>query len=144
LRRMEVCNLDLLSIHWDDECIMVKGKGRVDEDEVHLPTPTLDSLREWVKYRGDEPGPLFMSFGPDHLPTGKRLGKNGLYKICKGFGVRPHGFRHTAITTALDNTAGDVVAVAAFSRHRNLEMVQVYDDKSEERGRGVAEGVAVK
>jgi integrase/recombinase XerC len=44
--------------------------------------------------------------------------------VCK-----PHGLRHTAITTALDRTNGNVREVAHFSRHKNPATVFIYDDR---------------
>ncbi|MCE9635880.1 MAG: hypothetical protein K8T90_09260 [Planctomycetes bacterium] len=43
-------------------------------------------------------------------------------------GLHPHGLRHTAITTALDATSGDVRRVQRFSRHRDARVLQRYDD----------------
>ena len=59
---------------------------------------------------------------------------SGIYKrvlaLAKRVGVKtpPHGLRHTAITRALDLTGGNVRMVKGFSRHANLETLQVYDD----------------
>ena len=43
--------------------------------------------------------------------------------------VRPHGLRHTAITTALDASGGNIREAAKFSRHQRLETVLIYDDR---------------
>ncbi|MFO0713608.1 MAG: hypothetical protein U0353_27395 [Sandaracinus sp.] len=47
-----------------------------------------------------------------------------------GFALRvtPHGFRHSAITMALEGTSGDVRRVAKLSRHVKLDTVLRYDD----------------
>ena len=42
--------------------------------------------------------------------------------------TRPHGLRHTAITTVLDRNGGNVREGARFSRHKNLDTLGKYDD----------------
>ena len=44
--------------------------------------------------------------------------------------MRPHGLRHTAVTTALDATNGDVRSVRRFSRHADIGTVLIYDDET--------------
>lgn len=39
-----------------------------------------------------------------------------------------HGLRHTFVTRLVKYFNGDVTKVAQFSRHRSLEMVQIYND----------------
>jgi integrase/recombinase XerC len=42
--------------------------------------------------------------------------------------MSPHRVRHSAITTALDVTGGDVQRVQKLSRHANLNTLIIYDD----------------
>ena len=42
--------------------------------------------------------------------------------------MSPHRIRHSAITTALDKTDGDVRKVQKLSRHANLNTLMIYDD----------------
>jgi hypothetical protein len=56
--------------------------------------------------------------------------------------VRPHGFRHHAITRALDLTSGDLRRVQRFSRHRDPRTVLRYDDNRRDLGGEVASLVA--
>ena len=42
--------------------------------------------------------------------------------------MSPHRIRHSAITTALDVTGGDVRRVQKLSRHSNLNTLMIYDD----------------
>lgn len=53
----------------------------------------------------------------------------------------PHGLRHSAITTALDET-NDPRAVRSFSRHAKWETLMLYDDKRRDLGGKVAEQLA--
>jgi integrase/recombinase XerC len=59
-----------------------------------------------------------------------------------GLTVRPHGLRHLAITSALDLTKGDVRAVQKFSRHRDMRVLNTYDDNRRDLAGDVARLVA--
>jgi integrase len=72
-----------------------------------------------------------LSFSKDHS-VGRRL----------GFKVWPHGLRHAAITEALDLTGGNVRAVQRFSRHRDVRVLERYDDNRKDLGGEVAKQVA--
>jgi integrase len=50
-------------------------------------------------------------------------------KLFHSIGIKKniHGFRHFYITTLLNNL--DVRTVRKFSRHKNLEMLIIYDDE---------------
>jgi integrase/recombinase XerC len=71
-----------------------------------------------------------------------------LYSIVKkhgdtaGVDVRPHGLRHTAITSALENTNGDIRKTQKFARLRDVNSVLVYDDCREDVAGQVAELVS--
>src|SRR5207245_11492415 len=77
-----------------------------------------------------------------------RLTAIGLYgMVCElgrrlGFKVWPHGLRHAAITEALDLTGGNVRAVQRFSRHRDVRVLERYDDNRRDLGGEVAKQVA--
>src|SRR3990167_6368178 len=154
LRRQEVVALDIEDVNFTERKLHIKGKGRPDMEWVPLSKPTLDSLREWITLRGHWIGPLFVVFTKKwkkpYVMTTKRLSASGLYKMVKDVGeeinkdVRPHGLRHSAITEALNVTDGDVVGVAAFSRHKNLNTVRVYDDNRQEMARTVSDLVAMQ
>ena len=155
LRRAEVVRLDCGDVDFNEKLLEIRGKGRHDSEWVPLSGPTLDSLRRWIDLRGHWEGPLVLRFAYDYKSKcttmkPERLASNGLYWIVREYGrligkrVRPHGLRHTAITEALDKTDGDVVSVAAFSRHKDLNTVRVYDDNRKERARKVSDLVAIK
>ena len=54
----------------------------------------------------------------------------------------PHGFRHLAITSALDLTKGDVRAAQKFSRHKDVRVLNTYDDNRQDLAGDVARLVA--
>ena len=93
--------------------------------------------------RGSEPGPLFHELA--HNGKGGRLTGNGLYRVVRDLGlaagltVRPHGLRHAAITALLEANAGDVRKTQRFSRHRDVRVLERYDDNREDlAGEGAA------
>ena len=59
-----------------------------------------------------------------------------------GLKARPHGLRHAAVTAALDLTGGDIRAVQKFSRHRDVRVIERYDDSRQDLAGDVARRVA--
>jgi integrase/recombinase XerC len=152
LRRSEVVGLDLEDVDLERKTIRVLGKGRLQKQTLTVPVRTRDVLALWVGVRGDWDGPLFVNFHHDGTIKGKRLTADGLYYIVKYFGektgqkVRPHGLRHTSISEAVRKTQAigmDVTKVLKFSRHKNLNTLQVYIDGVEGAQGEIAELVAM-
>lgn len=147
LRRAEVIRLDLADVDIERGSVAVLGKGRSQKVAMTLPTPTRDALAAWLAIRGQEPGPLFRSFDQAHKGDGRLTG-NSLYRIVRDVGRRaglktwPHGLRHAAITEALDATGGDVRAVQRFSRHKDVRVIERYDDNRTDMAGEVARRVA--
>jgi integrase/recombinase XerC len=151
LRRSEVVGLDLGDINLTTGTLQVLGKGRLQKETLSLPKRTQEILREWIEARGDFEGPLFLNFHHDSSIRGKRLTADGLYHIIRDLGnrtgqkVRPHGLRHTSISEAVRKSQAigmDVTKVLKFSRHRNLNTLQVYIDAVENAQGEIAELVA--
>jgi integrase/recombinase XerC len=147
LRRGEVVSLDLADLDLTAGTLTILGKGRTQKEALTLPSETKKALAEWLNIRGMDQGPLFINFDPAGSES-RGLSGDGLYKIIRELGekagikARPHGLRHSAITTALDLTKGNIRAVAKFSRHRNIQVLTLYDDNREDLGGGVAAMVA--
>ena len=75
---------------------------------------------------------------------GHRLNTDSIYKLVKKYAIlagivkplSPHRLRHSAITSALEATNGDVRSVQKLSRHSNLNTLMIYDDnRRNEQGR---------
>lgn len=150
LRRGEVVALDLADVDLADHRVMVLGKGRLEKVPVTLPEPTGIALADWIAARGVASGPLFVPLDLSSLnDKNRRLTGTGLWHIIKSLGrvagldVRPHGLRHSAITSALDATGGNIRAVQKFSRHVDVRTLEVYDDNREDLGGKVAAIVAL-
>ena len=147
LRRAEVVSLDLGHWHSGQGVLAVLGKGQTERLLMTVPVPVRKALDAWVAVRGQDPGPLFISLDPARKGDGRLTG-DGLYRSLGSLGsnigvrVRPHGLRHTAITSALDLCDGNVRKVMKFSRHVSVETVLVYDDARSDVAGAVAEQVA--
>ena len=146
LRRAEVVGLDREDLDLEGGTLAVLGKGRTQKIRLTLPEPTRRALAAWPAVRGDEPGPLFRPL--DRSGRGGRLSGTSLYRIVRRLGesaglkARPHGLRHAAVTAALDLTGGDIRAVQKFSRHRDVRVIERYDDSRRDLAGDVARRVA--
>lgn len=149
LRRAEVVRLDMedLELRGDRGRVMVLGKGKRDKVPITLSTQALSAMLDWVKVRGRESGPLYQSF--HHAHRGGRLTPRALNylltRLAKKAGIEratPHGLRHTAITTALDRTGGDIRKTQAFSRHAKPDTVKLYDDARQDFAGEVSDLIA--
>ncbi|HEV2946078.1 MAG TPA: tyrosine-type recombinase/integrase [Gemmataceae bacterium] len=126
---------------------LLTGKGRTSKMKLTLPPETRKALEAWICVRGEAPGPLFWSMNRARPDKG-RLTAIGLYGMVRELGrkmglkVWPHGLRHAAITEALDLTGGNVRAVQRFSRHRDIRILERYDDNRRDLGGEVAKQVA--
>lgn len=138
LRRGEVVALDVE--HFDPtRGLFIMAKGRLERSWVSIPTVTTKALLAWLGVRDSKKvqallqgDPLFIALNPGDY--GHRLTGSSVYEIVKRLGLevgvkaRPHGLRHTAITTALKNTNGNLREVQKFSRHEDANTLTIYDD----------------
>jgi integrase/recombinase XerC len=146
LRRGEVSSRDLEHIRFDRETITIRGKQRTQDEQVKLPTGEMEALRAWLDVRGRDPGPLFVRMHSKKRMTGHDIWKMTRARGQQVFGdeeklspVRPHGLRHNAAARGLDLTGGNVAAVGSLLRHRDIRVVQTYDDRRQDRGGKVAD-----
>ncbi len=141
LRRGEVVELDAENVDLKRPALSVIGKGRVEREWIDMPLLVAEAVAAWMSQRGHDDGPLFYTLSRAY--GRERLSATGLYSIVvaisKAIGCKttPHGLRHTAITDAilLGHSLADV---QKFSRHANLNTLQIYFD----RVRGVAVDIA--
>jgi integrase/recombinase XerC len=148
LRRKEVITLDLEDFDRQAGTLAVLGKGRTAKNALTLPPQTKQALEVWIDARGEEPGPLFLTMNRANQGELLRLTAAGLYGMVRELGrkaglkVRPHGIRHSAITEALDSTGGNIRAVQRFSRHKDVRVIERYDDNRQDLAGDVARKVA--
>lgn len=131
LRRAEVVSLD--RAHYSAfRGLSIIGKARHEREWRSVAPKAKAALEAWLAIRGAVPGPLFIALDEKH--HGHRLTGNAVYDIVRQLGeevgahARPHGLRHTAITSVLDKTNGNVRVAQQFSRHRDVKTLMIYDD----------------
>jgi integrase/recombinase XerC len=149
-RRNEVHLIDLADFDSRAGKMSVLGKGRKQREIVTLAPATTKAVRAWVNVRGREPGPLFL-----RVDTGakamsledRRLTGGGMWKLMSewgdelGFALRPHGLRHSCVTTALEETGGNITAAMRLARHKNPKVTMRYDDNRLDVAGGTAAAV---
>lgn len=148
LRRVEVVRLDLDDVQFegDEPALVIQPKGhRGARDRLLVPRLVVDAIKDWIEVRGKHPGALFHARGPAH--EGVTMSLSTINRICQRRGAqagvvkrcRPHGLRHTAITTGLDRTNGDIRSVAQLARHRNPSTTMRYDDRRKRASRDLSD-----
>lgn len=146
LRRGEVVELD--RDHYSAaRGLSLLGKGRREREWITLPPATRAALEAWLAVRGAAAGPIFMALDENH--RGHRLTGGAVHMIVKQLGAdvgvkaRPHGLRHTAITSVLDKTNGNMRIAQRFSRHRDMQTLMLYDDARRDDAGAAAELIAL-
>lgn len=132
LRQIEVIRLDVTDIDLKNGKAFVHGKGKDDKEPVALHPYTIEALRDYLRVTKKKSGALFTSVSNNSM--GGRLTTRAVRKIVKqvlnqlGINNSVHGFRHYFTTTMVKHYGGDLLTVARYTRHKSLEMLQVYND----------------
>lgn len=133
LRQIEISHLNVKDVDLVHRVAYIRGKGRDDKEPIFLHPETVGALREYIEAYGYIDGPLLRS--ESNSSSGQRLSTRGIRGIiteqlqCQGINKTVHGFRHYFITRLIKAYKGDLIEVAHYSRHRSLEMLQVYNDR---------------
>lgn len=131
LRQIEIVRLNVEDIDFATKRAYVLGKGRNDKEPIHLHPETVNALHGYIKAYRKAHGALFTPI--TRQPT-ERLTTRGLRKIVQqvlsraGIEKTVHGFRHYYTTKLIQTYKGDLLRVACYTRHRSIEMLQVYND----------------
>jgi integrase len=132
LRQIEVIRLDVTDIDLKNSKAFVQGKGKDDKEPIALHPYTATALTDYLKATNKKSGPLFTS--NSNNSKDQRLTTRAIRKLIKQvldqleIKNSVHGFRHYFTTTMVKHYKGDLLAVAHYTRHKNLEMLQVYND----------------
>jgi len=132
LRQVEVTRLDVKDIDFVSRVAFIQGKGRDDKEPIYLHPETIRALQEYLKTNKIADGALFTSRSNNN--RNKRLTTRALRLLVKdilnelGIDKSTHGFRHYFTTTLIKTYKGDLLEVAQYTRHKSLEMLQVYND----------------
>ncbi|MBI2334258.1 tyrosine-type recombinase/integrase [Candidatus Daviesbacteria bacterium] len=132
LRQIEIVRLEVKEIDLVSKTAFVQGKGRDDKELIDLHPETIKALRDYLKANKKSSGPLFTCQSNNHL--NQRLTTRAIRQIVTrtlrklGIDKSTHGFRHYFTTTLIRTYKGDLLEVAQYTRHKGLEMLQVYND----------------
>src|SRR4030042_2145711 len=132
LRQVEITRLDVKDLDLVNKTAFIQGKGRDDKEPISLHPETVKALKEYLKTNKIADGPLFAS--RSNNSKNRRLTTRSVRGIVKqllkewGTEKTTHGFRHFFTTTLIKTYKGDLLEVAQYTRHKGLEMLQVYND----------------
>lgn len=133
LRQVEVTRLDVKDIDLVSKTAQILGKGRDDKELINLHPQTVRALKEYMDYCKIKDGALFVSNSGNSKNT--RLTTRSIRGMVKelldslGIDKTTHGFRHYFTTTLIKTYKGDLTQVSRYTRHKSLEMLQVYNDR---------------
>ena len=134
LRSIEVIRMQENDISLISKTALIRGKGMADKTKIHLHPNTVKLLQYYIRKNNIKEGsPLFVSNSNNAIQ--KRITTRGLRMIVKKFleeiGIHfksLHSFRHYYVTRLVRHYQGDLLEVARLTRHKSLEMLQVYND----------------
>ena len=143
LRVSELCGLNLHDTDLARGNTWIKGKGRRERELVPLPAAVVEALRRYLRHRGSQAGPLFMTRGNRGKHRDGRLETRSVLRLVRELGQKVglhtwcHGLRHSSITAALDlaSKAGiGLEKVKAHSRHAAIGTLLLYADEHDRVG----------
>ena len=132
LRQVEIIRLDVKDIDFISKTAFIQGKGRDDKEPIYLHPETIKAIQAYLRSNKIADGALFTSQSNNN--KNQRLTTRAIRDIVKktlndlGIEKTTHGFRHYFTTTLIKTYKGDLLEVAQYTRHKSLEMLQVYND----------------
>ena len=144
LRRSEVVGLDFMDFNSETGEIVVRGgKGRKDRI-VYAPEGTIEALKDWIKVRGSQRGPLLYPLRKGGWIEFRRMTDQAVFNrlrfLASKAGIKdfsPHDLRRTFITDLLDLT-GDLATVQKLTGHANSATTARYDQRGERAKKNIA------
>lgn len=142
LRRAEFVALDLADYDREAGRLLIRGKGN-KERTAYPYNGALGALADWLRYRGEEPGALFLPVNRggnivvEQAGQPARLTSQAIYNMLRKRAAQagvsefsPHDLRRTTAGDLLD--AGvDMSTVAAMLGHASVVTTQRYDRRGE-------------
>jgi integrase len=132
LRQIEIVRLDVKDLDFVSKTAFIQGKGRDDKEAINLHPETIKALQDYLRANKIADGALFTS--QSNNSRNQRLTTRALRGFVKttlaqlGIDKTTHGFRHYFTTRLIKTYKGDLLEVAQYTRHKSLEMLQVYND----------------
>ena len=138
LRISELCALRVEDIHWSEQLVRVRGKGK-KEREVPIGAPALRAIEAYWDRCKCRPGPgepVFLRSATSKDPMSPRTVQHRLKGHLAAAGLdpklTPHKLRHSYATHLLDAGA-DLRSVQELLGHAHLATTQVYTHVTTER-----------
>jgi integrase/recombinase XerC len=138
LRISELCALRVEDIHWSEQLVRVRGKGK-KEREVPIGAPALRAIETYWDRRTSRPAanePVFLRSESSSDPMSPRTVQHRLKRHLAAAGLdpklTPHKLRHSYATHLLDAGA-DLRSVQELLGHAHLATTQVYTHVTTER-----------
>jgi site-specific recombinase XerD len=138
LRISELCTLTTEDIHWNQQCVRVRGKGK-KERLVPIGTPALQAIEAYWRRLPQPPAPgmpVFLAHPKKLRPMYPRLVQLRLKRHLAAAGLdpnlTPHKLRHSYATHMLDAGA-DLRSIQELLGHAHLVTTQVYTHVTTER-----------
>lgn len=132
LRQIELIRLEVRDLDFVSKTAFIQGKGQDDKELINLHPETCKTLQEYLRTNKIADGALFTS--QSNNSRNRRLTTRAIRGIVRdtlaGLGINKttHGFRHYFTTKLIKTYKGDLLEVAQYTRHKSLEMLQVYND----------------
>lgn len=132
LRQIEIIRLNVNDLHLASQTAFIQGKGQDDKEVIDLHPMAVTALREYIKTHRIADGALFVS--TSNNSHNQRLTTKSIRNIINPLlreleiDKTVHGFRHFFTTKLIQSYKGDLLTVARYTRHKSLEMLQIYDD----------------
>lgn len=87
------------------------------------------AMRAWVRLRGRQPGPLFLS--RNHRAISRQRVFELMRRYCHAAGIaperaHPHALKHSCVTHVLARTNGDIIATQHHVGHADVRSTMVY------------------
>lgn len=132
LRQIEIVRLNMSDLNLVLKRAYIQGKGRDDKELIDLHPVTVATLKNYIRIWRIGGGALFRSTSnnsKNHRLTTRSI-RNIIDTILDELDIdcTVHGFRHYYTTKLLESFKGDLLTVAQYTRHKSLEMLQVYND----------------
>ena len=137
LRQIELIRLDVSDLDLVAKTALIKGKGRDDKELIDLHPTTVKTLHNYLVSNKIADGALFVS--NSNNAKNNRLTTRTIRRLVKdtfnyvGIDKNTHGLRHYFTTQLIKTYKSDLLEVARYTRHKSLEMLQVYDDSIKQK-----------
>lgn len=132
LRQIEIVRLNVTEIDLHFQTAFIQGKGRDDKELIDLHPVTVSALKDYIRQWKIADGALFTSTSNNskHHRLTTRSIRNIINPLLRSLEIDKtvHGFRHYFTTKLIQSYKGDLLTVAQYTRHKSLEMLQVYND----------------